>query len=97
MIKLAKGKVIDDFLLGDKVVIIAKHKDYNGKVHKVGEVANIYAGVTYGCCGSHEEAIVFNKSLPFNGTDKRYFIKVPKNTKQDRLDEIISEIKKRYN
>ena len=59
--------------VGAEVEIIVEHKGYDGKLHKVGERANLYTGATYGCLGSNERALIYNKKYPFLGTDKSYF------------------------
>ncbi|MFP4117783.1 MAG: hypothetical protein ACLFTR_02570 [Candidatus Woesearchaeota archaeon] len=67
---------ISDIVLGDEVKIIEEHKDYEGRLHKEGEIANIYLGCTYGCLAPGEVPLVYERSLPVVGTDERYIEEV---------------------
>lgn len=62
--------------LGREVVITQEHESYDGITREVGDRAHVYTGCTYGCLGSNEVPLVFGKSLPFQGTDERYFTEV---------------------
>ena len=64
---------LSDLVLGEEVKIIKEHKDYEGRLHKEGELANLYLGCTYGCLAPGEVALVYEKTLPVVGTDEKYF------------------------
>ena len=75
------GTTFDQEFLGEEVRIIIRHAEGErykdgGEIHEVGERARIYLGSTYECLGPTEEALIFNNSLPFIGTERRYFERV---------------------
>lgn len=69
---------LSDLVLGDEVKIIKEHKDYEGKMHKEGEVANIYLGPTFGCLAPDEIPLVYDKRLPAVGVNREYIENVQK-------------------
>ncbi len=49
---------------GTKVVIVMKHKDYNGRVRRVGDLAIVdsFPGQGYGIASENETMLRFDKS-----------------------------------